>query len=107
MQTEVAQLPLSHRLWAWFETNKKQAVWGTVAVVAVGLIIWLIVWQQGEKEINASEALASVTTPQTGNAGARAGAADAFLKIATTYPKSSAGARALLLAAGSFFVDGK
>ena len=107
MPTEVAQLPLSHRLWAWFETNKKQAIWGTVSVIGLGLIIWFVIWQQGEKEINASEALASVSTPQTGSAGARPGAADAFLKIAATYPKSSAGARALLLAAGSLFVEGK
>jgi len=107
MQSEVAQLPLSHRLWAWFETNKKQALWGTVAVIGLGLIIWFVIWQQGEKEVNASEALATVSIPQNGIGGARPGAADAFLKIAATYPKSSAGARALLLAAGSLFVEGK
>ncbi len=107
MQSEVVQLPLSHRLWAWFETNKKQAGWGTGLVIGVGLIIWFVIWQQGENEVKASEALTNVSIPQAGNAGARPGSADAFLKVAATYPKSAAGARALLLAAGSLFVEGK
>ena len=107
MQTEVAQLPLSHRLWAWFETNKKQAVWGTVLVVGVGLIIWFVVWQQGEKEIKASEALTNVSIPLAGSAGPRPGSAEAYFKVASEYPKSAAGARALLLGAGSLFIEGK
>jgi len=106
MSSEVAELPLSHKLWAWFETNRKQAIYGSVIVVVLGLIIWFVVWQQGEKEVNASEALSKVSTPGAASAGAKPDAA-AYLKVAAAYPKSSAGARALLLAAGSYFVEGK
>jgi predicted negative regulator of RcsB-dependent stress response len=107
MQSEVAQLPLSHKLWAWFEANRKQTVWGAGIVVALGLIIAFVVWKQGANEVTASEALSNVSAPQTGAPGARPEAAGAFLKVASEYPKSSAGARALLLAAGSLFVEGK
>jgi len=107
MESEAAQLPLSHKLWAWFETNRKQAVWGTLVVAGLGLIIWYVVWQQGQKELTASEALSNVSILQPGSAGARPETADAFLKVAAKYPKSTAGARALLLAAGSLFVEGK
>ena len=40
-------------------------------------------------------------------AGVRADTAEAYLKVAAEYPKSRAGARALLVAAGSLFVNGK
>jgi tetratricopeptide (TPR) repeat protein len=106
MSSEVVELPLSHKLWAWFETNRKQATWGSAIIVVVGLIIWFVVWQQGEKEVNASEALSKVTSMIATSPGARPDAS-AYLKVAADYPKSSAGARALLLAAGSYFVEGK
>jgi len=106
MSSEVAELPLSHKLWAWFETNRRQAVWGSALVVVLGLIIWFVVWQQGEKEVNASEALSKVSSTGATMPGAKPDAS-AYLKVAAAYPKSSAGARALLLAAGSYFVEGK
>jgi TolA-binding protein len=106
MSSEVAELPVSHKLWAWFETNRKQAIWGAVIVVALGLIIWFFVWQQGEKEVNASEALSKVSTPAATTPTAKADP-ESYLKIASSYPKSSAAARALLLAGGSYFVEGK
>jgi len=107
MQSNVAQLPLHDKFWAWFEGNKKQAVYGTAAVVVVGLIVWFVVWQRSESQIAAGDALSNVTASQMDPTSSRSGSADAYLKIATEYPKSSAGARAILLAAGSFFTDGK
>jgi TolA-binding protein len=107
MSSEVVELPLSHKLWAWFEANRKQASWGGAIIVVLGLIIWFVVWQQGEKEVNASEALSKITSStMTASPGTRPDAS-AYLKVAAEYPKSSAGARALLLAAGSYFVEGK
>ena len=106
MSSEVAELPLSHKLWSWFETNKKQVIWGSTAVAVVGLIVWFVAWQRGEKEVNASEALSKVSSSAATTPGARPDAA-AYLKVAASYPKSSAGARALLLAGGTYFVDGK
>jgi tetratricopeptide (TPR) repeat protein len=107
MEPEAAPLPLSDKLWTWFETNKKQALYGAVVLVAGGIIAGYIYWLQNEKELAADEALSNVSAPHMGNPGARPDAAQAYLKLAATYPKSSAGLRAVLFAGTSYFLDGK
>src|SRR5262245_61635561 len=107
MQTEVSQAASFYKAWGWFETNKKQVAWGVAIALVVGLLAWFFLWRQSEREVTAGEALSAVSTPELGNAGARADTANAYLKIAANYPNSAAGTRALLLAAGSLFVDGK
>ena len=107
MESDAGQLPLSHKAWAWFEANKKQALWGAGGVLVVGVIVAFFLYRQNEAEVAASEALSNVSVPQMTGAGSRADMADAYLKVAAAYPKSRAGARALLLAAGSLFMEGK
>src|SRR5208337_4178631 len=104
MESDAVQLPVSHKAWAWFEANRKQTVWGAGVVVLVGLIVAFFLYRHNEAEIAASEALSSVSVPQLTGASARADVAEAYLKVAATYPDSSAGPRALLLATGSLFV---
>ena len=107
MESEAGQLPISHKAWAWFEANKKQTVWGAGGLLIAGVIIAFYLYRQDQGEITASEALSNVALPQmTGPAG-RGDIAGAYLKVAADYPNSRAGARALLLAAGTLFVDGK
>jgi tetratricopeptide (TPR) repeat protein len=107
MESDTVQLPLSHKAWAWFEANKKQALIGTGAVVVVGLIVWFYLYRQNEQQVAAAEALSSIAVPQM--SGGRGGpeSVAAYLKVAADYPKSSSAARAVLLAAGSLFVEGK
>ena len=107
MDPDLTQTAGFYKLWAWFETNKKQVTWGGLIVVALGLTGWYIVYQQGEKEVRASEALvnASVSQAIAGRSGAEN--PDEFLKVAADYPKSSAAARAVLRGAGSLFIEGK
>jgi TolA-binding protein len=109
MESHVAQLPLTHRAWAWFETNKKQAYWGALGIVLGGLLITFLVYKHGEKDVVAGQALSVVSIPQLGGGPGpiRADAAQAYLKVAADYPKSPAGARARLMAGASFFADGK
>jgi len=107
METQAAQSFDVYKLWAWAEANKKQVAWGAGVVVLLGLLIGFFVWQKAEKERTADEALSAVVTPQLGTAGARPDSAEAFLKVAATYPNSGAAPRAVLLAAGSYFVQGK
>ncbi len=110
MDAKVADLPLTDKLWAWFETNKKPVVGVVVAAAVVGLITWFILWQREEKANAAGDALSSVLVSQWMGAGARpetVESAQAYLKVASAYPNSSAGERALLLAGDSFFVAGK
>ena len=106
METNAAQLPLGDKAWAWFEANKKPVAWAAALIAAVGLIVWFVLWQHEEKEVAAGNALSNVETGLAAG-GTRADSADAYLGIAAKYPGSSAGARALLLAGGSFFTDGK
>ena len=107
MQSDVGQVPLSHKAWAWFEANKKQALWGAGSVLVLGVIVAFVLYRQNEADVAASEALSNVSVPQLTGAGSRGDLADAYLKVAAEHPKSRAGARAVLLAAGSYFVEGK
>jgi TolA-binding protein len=106
MESEVAQLPLWQKAWAWFEANKRQTLWSAGGLVVVGLVIAFFMYRQNETDVAASEALSGVAMPQLSGVP-RGDMADAYLKVAATYPNTPAGARAILLAAGSLFVEGK
>jgi len=106
MESEAEQLPLWQQAWAWFEANRKQALLGAGALVVIGLIVAFFLYRRNEADIAASEALSNVALPQMTGAS-RGDIADAYLKVAATYPNSRAGARALLLAGGVLFVEGK
>jgi len=108
MDSKVAELPVSDKLLAWFETNKKQVGYGAVALVILGIILGYFFYRKGEQQVAAGEALTSVSwnLAATGSAG-RPGAAAEYLKVASQYPNSIAGARALLLAGGNLFVENK
>jgi tetratricopeptide (TPR) repeat protein len=107
MESDVVQLPVTDRLWAWFQANKKASLWGAGIVAVVGLVTWLVLYQRSQEELTASEALSNATLAASGALGQRSDPADAYLKVAATYPKFSAGVRALLLAAGSLYTEGK
>jgi predicted negative regulator of RcsB-dependent stress response len=103
---DAAQLPLSDRLHAWFETNKKQALWGAVIIVAAGLVIGYYSWHKAEKEVDAGEALSAVSVPHAAGL-TRGSAADAYLKVANQYSGTKAAVRAMLLAAADDYSEGK
>src|SRR5215472_13153315 len=106
METETIELPLMHQLWAWFETNKKQASIGAGVIVVAGIIIWFIAWQRDQKQISADEAVAAVTMMPTVQGTARPDSAEAYMRVAGEYPNTTGGTRALLLAGGTYFTDG-
>ena len=106
MESQVEQLPVSHKTWAWFEANKKPTLYGVGAVLVVGVIVAFFVYRQNAREVAASEALSAVTVSQI----TRQSSGDmvpAYLKVANEYPKSGAGSRALLLAAAELYTEGK
>jgi TolA-binding protein len=105
MESDAVQIPISHKALAWFEANKRQTLWGAGVLLVVGTIIAFFIYRQNEAEIVASEALSSVAMPQA--SGARADTVEGYLKVVASHPRSKAGARASLLAAGGLFVDGK
>ena len=108
MDTSVPHLTATDRFWAWYETNKQQAQLAILILVLLGIGVGYFLWHNSEKDVASGEALTSVSLAQVGPGGmSRGGSEDALLKVANDYPNSKAGARALLLAAGNLFVDGK
>ncbi len=105
MDAKAAELPVSEKLWAWFESHKKEVAIGVVAVLVLGGIAGFIAYRNSEKQIEAGEALTAVSLAQ--GAPTAQASPDAFLKVAGEYPKSDAGARALLQAGGALFTEGK
>lgn len=106
METNVAQLPLTDRLWGWLEANKAQAAIGAAVLLVIGLVAWIVLWHGHQQEVAAGEALSSLAVEQM-LANGRPNSAEAYLKLASQYPKSETGAQALLLGAGSLFTEGK
>jgi tetratricopeptide (TPR) repeat protein len=96
------------KLWAWVETNKKQAAWGAGGAIVLALAIWFLLWRHGEQQVKAGEALSQVFVPQLMTGGpARPETVRELLKVAAQYPGSEAGAEATLMAAGDLFTEGK
>jgi predicted negative regulator of RcsB-dependent stress response len=107
MRSEVEQLPLADRLWAWFETNKTQAAAGIVVFLVIALIVSFVIWRRDQQASRAGEALSAVMLGPVTSPNVRPPSADEFLKMASEYPDSTAAARAIVMAASDYFVDGK
>jgi predicted negative regulator of RcsB-dependent stress response len=107
MESKVIELPLSDKLWAWFLANQKPVFGFAAAAVVVGLITWFVLWHHDEKANTAADALSAITVVQAITGSSQPETSDSYLKVATTYPDSTAGARALLLAAGTLFTQEK
>jgi TolA-binding protein len=107
MDSDVARWAAIYKLWAWVGTHRKKVLWAGSVLAIVVLAVWFYVWKQGEQEVTASEALSNLRPVATVPGTPGVIAADAYLKLANEYPKTGAGTRALLLAAASFFTEGK
>jgi TolA-binding protein len=97
-----------YKLHAWYSKNRKQVNWISAAVVVVVLIGSITAYSRGKVDAEASEAVSNVALPAAaGGPMAGVGTAEAYLQVAAKYPDSRAAARAILLAAGTYFTDGQ
>lgn len=105
MDSDVTQSAFFYNLLGWGEAHKKQLLIGLIAVVVVGLGIAIYFVHQGQVQDDANNALSkllirtSAATPEP--------TPEAFMKVASDYPNTDAGHRALLLAATGLFTEGK
>ena len=106
MESDLTQSALFYKLWAWGDKNKKQLLWGLIALVVVGIGIAFWLAHQSEKQNDANDALSKLTS-QGVVSGKAEPAPDAMLKVATDYSDTAAGQRALLLGASALFDAGK
>jgi predicted negative regulator of RcsB-dependent stress response len=92
---------------AWLDSNKKALIATFILLVIVGFGIATYRWQREQAEIAANEALFQLRSPMSSADKAPPPAASEYLKIAENYRSTEAAERALLLAAGAFFAEGK
>lgn len=92
---------------AWLEKNRKQVIIGAVAAVVIiggGILFYNY---QSQREARASKALSEVRQPQSPTGVPGPGTAEAYIKVANEHSGTKAAARALLEAAGVYFVQGR
>lgn len=107
METGAHESESWYKFLAWLEVNKKQVVYGIGGAILLGVVIWAFLYQREQKVVEAGEALSRAFVPQATGAATPTEAPNAYLKVASQYPSSSAGAAAQLLAATALFTDGK
>jgi predicted negative regulator of RcsB-dependent stress response len=107
MQSDAAQSDAYIKFIAWLQANQKRLILGAVIALAVIAVISFVVYEQGQKEVRASVALASVPVPISPAMPTRPGTAEAFLKVSREYDGTKAGARALVQAGAIYFTETK
>jgi predicted negative regulator of RcsB-dependent stress response len=92
---------------AWLELNKTRVVAaiGAVLLLSVGIYVYLHYHEQ--TEFAASRALLALRPPPQEGAAAPSTSPTDLLKVAREYGSTSAGERALLLAAGNLYAEGE
>jgi len=106
MESDLTESALFYKLWAWGDKNRKQLLYGVIAIVVLGIIAAFWIAHANQKQKDANSALAALTSQTIANPAATP-TPDALLKVNSDYPNSEAGQRALLLAAGDLFTAGK
>jgi tetratricopeptide (TPR) repeat protein len=89
---------------AWVELNKQNLLIAAAVLLASALACGVYVWRKNQQETTANQALMAIR-PSASSAGAPLHRAPDYLKVANQYPKTSAGAHALLLGAGDLFTQ--
>src|SRR5258708_10177417 len=102
MESDATESALLYKLWAFGEKNKKQLLWGLIAVVVVGLGVAFWLAHQSELQNDAGDALSKLTNQGLSSRAAEP-TPEALLKVAADYPNTTAGQRALLLVAADLF----
>lgn len=98
MSTDIATAAEFH-LADWWDKNRQRLIQGAVVVVVVTLGVSFYLYKKNLREVEASQALSAVQLGTDATA--------AYQKLAVQYSGTAAAARAVLLAAGSSFADGK
>lgn len=101
MQTQDATTLFLFKWWPWFEANRKWLIAVAVVAALAALVIWFMVNQREARQVAAGQALTQAMFASSGQS------ADAYMKVATEYPGTTAGQRALLQSAAALFEAGR
>jgi len=100
MDTEISQSEQWLRFLAWLEDNWQRVATIGVVVIGIGTVVAFFLWQGGQKQKQASQALSFLLVGSTQPAGA------ALVDFAREHEGTLAATRARLMAGGAFFVEG-
>lgn len=92
---------------AWLEENKKNLVLAAAGLVVLGSGIAVYRWNKAQTELAASDALLALRLPLNAPEKTPPPEAAKFLKVASDFPGTTTAQRAVLLAAGALFGEGK
>jgi TolA-binding protein len=107
MSAEATQTISVYDVLGWLETNKTPVIAACVAAVVIGFGIAAYEWKSSQTEVQASDALLQLKTTFGRSEETNPVPASAYLSVASQYPGTTAGERALLLGAGQLFSEGK
>ncbi len=96
-----------YELWAWAELNRQKLAILAVALTVIGGAVYVYRYLAAEKEMAANQAILELRPTPSASTNPPALSPSAFLKVAADYPGTGAAERALLLAAGAMFSEGR
>ncbi|HTV40903.1 MAG TPA: tetratricopeptide repeat protein [Candidatus Sulfotelmatobacter sp.] len=106
MESHDAAATFMLKLWPWIETNKNKLVTGTAIVLVIVLGFFLYFWRRDANRISAGDAVTqNMLTLQPNSPPATV--FQSYMDVASDYPNTPAGERALLQAATIMFTQGK
>ncbi|HEY2952820.1 MAG TPA: tetratricopeptide repeat protein [Verrucomicrobiae bacterium] len=92
---------------AWARLNQKRLLIGGGVVALLVVITAAYIVQANQKEEAASKALSEIPLPASPTGRPDPGTAEKYVLVANEHPSTDGGARALLLAAGTLYAEGK
>jgi predicted negative regulator of RcsB-dependent stress response len=107
MSSEATQTLSIYDVLGWLDANKRGLIIGAIAIVVIGFAVAAYEWRKDQTELAASDALLGLQASLNPRHASSQPSATALLKVAQDYPGTTAGERAMLLAAGTLFTDGK
>lgn len=105
MEPEATQTGGIIQFQSWLEQNKKRILVGGVGLLVVVLALVAYANWQAQRESGAARALSEIRALPQADGSAAPPPPDAFLKVANDFAGTKAASRALLLAAGGYFVE--
>ncbi|HXT13350.1 MAG TPA: tetratricopeptide repeat protein [Candidatus Angelobacter sp.] len=106
MESDITESELLYKLWAWGDRYKKQLLAALIVLAIAGIVIAFWLTHQTARQNDANMALSRLTSQQLGPNAPEPAPGD-FLKIATDFPNTDAGQRAMLIGASDLFASGK
>jgi len=107
MDSETPQSSRFYEFLAWVELNKKNLAIGAAVFVALLFGYFVYQWYSNEQEAAANQALSAIRSTPTSAVMLPEPKAQEYLKVANKFGGTSAGERALLMAAADLYAQGK